>query len=819
WERQARDNAALTDRHKQAIHRAIFFQRPLKSQRGLVGRCSLERGRRRAPEACLEFQEFRYLQRVNDLEVRDVDGWRRLTAEERRRLTDALDVHEKLTFSQIRRLLGFRRPRGDRFLYEFNLEAGGESKLMGNQTAARLRSILGDRWDAMPPDRRKEFVDEIISFRDEQALVRRLQRAWDLDETMAGQVVDVPLPSNFASFSRKALRRLLPRLHAGERLQTAIKNEYGPRETHTVYDRLPPVREAMSELRNPVVCRALTELRRVVNAIVARYGKPQAIRVELARDLKMSRERRKQRWKQMRENERKRDAAKERVIRELGIQQPRNTHILKVILAEECNWECPYTGRTISMEALIGSHPQFDIEHIIPFSRSLDDSIVNKTLCYHEENRERKRGRTPWEAYGGDEQRWHEILSRVGRFQGPLAKRKFELFALTEVTDEFVNRQLSDTRYITRAAVEYLGLLYGGVIDESGKRRVQTTTGPVTSQMARAWGLGRILGPGSGKNRDDHRHHAVDAIVIALTDAAVIQRYSRASQQSESRLGRIQVELPEPWPDFVQSVQRAIDCIVVSHRAKRRLSGALHEETNYGIRNVLRPNGRVDQVVTVRKRLDQMSSEEVQRIIDPVVRQLVLEKLKAVTGRENADPKRVFAVPENLPHRTDRAGNVFPVRAARIQARRTVQPIGSPAKRRYVAPGSNSHMEIVAELDTQGRELRWEGHIVSRLEAYARYRAGEPVVKRDHGPNKRFLFSLRPTEMVEMNYQGQRNIFKVEAISSRQLEFVLHSDARPSSVRRKQSGQRVRLSPDRLRSARARKVVVDPLGKILPAND
>ena len=112
--------------------------------------------------------------------------------------------------------------------------------------------------------------------------------------------------------------------------------------------------------------------------------------------------------------------------------------ILKVRLAEECNWECPYTGKSISHGRLwSGQHAQFDIEHIIPFSRSLDNSFLNKTLCYHEENRNVKQNRTPYEAYSGDETKWQEILGRVKRFRGQAGYAKLRKFQQKELGRRF----------------------------------------------------------------------------------------------------------------------------------------------------------------------------------------------------------------------------------------------------------------------------------------------------------------------------------------------------------------------------------------------
>ena len=286
---------------------------------------------------------------------------------------------------------------------------------------------------------------------------------------------------------------------------------------------------------------------------------------------------------QMRQNEKARENAKRKILDKLGIENARPGDILKVLLAEECNWECPYTGKTICMETLLGPHPQFDIEHIIPFSRSLDNSFINKTLCDIEENRDVKQNRTPYEAYASNESKWHEISSRVKRFRGSAAHAKLRKFQQKELDEDFAARMLQDTRYMSRLATEYLGLLYGGPIDADGCRRVQVSTGRMTAYLRDEWGLNAILADGDDdeKNRADHRHHAVDAIVIALTDAGTVELLSRSAAIAEERGHRLFAPVEKPWPSFLDDVRRSVDAINISYRVNRRVSGALHEETNY----------------------------------------------------------------------------------------------------------------------------------------------------------------------------------------------------------------------------------------------
>lgn len=818
WDSQASHHKALTNTLKQRLHRAIFFQRPLKSQKGLVGKCDLESGCRRAPIASLDAQRFRYLQKVNDLEIIAPDGQVLLLSDQQRAtLTQALETKGDMTFGAIRTLLGLKKPKGAEHGYTFNLETGGEKGLLGNRTAEKLAKVLGDRWTGMADNDRQRLVEELVAFEKEDALARRLQKAWGFDSALASQLAALTFEPGYSALSHRAIRKLLPRLQAGVRLNAARKDLYADRLAEkTIYEALPPVLKAVPSLRNPVVCRALTELRKVVNALVRQYGKPSLVRIELARDMKRGREARKRATDQMRQQEKSRLTAKKRILAETNIHEPSPGDILKVLLAEECNWECPYTGKPISMGTLVGRSPQFDIEHIIPFSRSLDNSFLNKTLCYHEENRNIKQNRTPWETYASSPDRWREILHRVRRFRGDGAEAKLRRFQMQEIPEDFAARQLNDTRYISRLAADYVGLLFGGRIDDKSRLRVQVSAGRTTAYLRDEWNLNSILSDGGSKDRSDHRHHAVDAVVIALTDPGSVQLLSRAAASAEEMGRRLFIPIEPPWKGFLDEVRRAIDGIHVSYRVDRRVSGALHEESFYSQPYLAVEKGKPVEYRHVRKPLARMSAGEVEAIVDGAVRECVKAKLEQLGG----DPQKAFADLANHPYRTTHDGRLIPVHKARIRRNVAVIPAGRDDRRRYVAPGSNHHIEIVAILDEQGHDQAWEGILVNLFEATRRAYSGEPVIRRNHGPGKEFRFSLAGGEYVEMEHEpGRRQLYRVTVITNGQIEFRLHTDARPITLLKKTVGARIRRSLGKLLEVKARKVVIDPLGNILPAHD
>lgn len=811
----------LTVQNEARLRKAIFFQRPLKPQTGLIGRCPLEtltikdaNGNRkviypfrRAPLASLEAQRIRYLQRINDLEIIEPDGRiRPLTPEEREKLCQLAETKEKITFANIKQALKLSKKAGE---WKFNLESGGETKLPGNTTACRIREILGPAWGKLTEEKQKQLVDTLIGYISPEALARHLETVWKFDPKTAEKLANVELEEGYHSFSRRAIRRLLPLLKAGERLNAAIKNIYGsaPGATAQVrqYSLLPPVRQVMPTIRNPLLVRALTELRKVINALIRKYGPPTLIRVELARDLKRTRKDREQFAKRMREQEQRREQAREQIKSLLG-REPTRADIEKYLLAEECDRTCPYTGKKFTLEALLGDHPQFDVEHIWPLDRSLDDSFANKTLCYHEENRHVKKGRTPFEAYGSNPQRWQEILQRVKKFTGPYAREKLRRFQAEEIPADWPQRHLNDTRWISRAAADYLGCLYGGRVDPSGKQRIFTVTGGLTALLRRAWDLNAILGGGVEKERDDHRQHAIDAVVIALTDAGLVQRFSHQAGRLRRVSGRLAPQLDPPWDNFLDDVRQKVERIIVSWRPSRRLSGPLHDQTNYAPPNA-------EGQTKVRKRLEELSKEMVEAIVDPRIKELVKQKLN---GR---DPKKVFSSPENLPRIIGKDGREFVVKSVRIWVSNQVIPVGKGHRTRYVVPGNNHHIEIYAVLDANGNEKTWQGKVVSLYEAVQRKKRGEPVICRDHGPNTKFKFSLFKGDYVEwVTEQGQQQLLRVIGISHNNLEFRLPHDARTITLIRREK-DRIIATYARLFQRHARKVQVTPLGEILPAND
>ena len=765
WASQARFYPeTLTAELRAAVWSAIFRQRPLKSQKGRIGRCEFEKTARRVEKGVPAFQEYRIWQRVLDLRLYDSpeapETARSLTPEEQDKVAAFLGERESATFNQLRKTLGIKdKPDKDdkkATLWRFNFEVDGdgESKLLGNRTRTKIVAVLKKHKAEKSGEEIDEIAREILLFENEEALARRLRKMFpEFDETTAEELSEVSLETPRANVSRRAAEKLTAAMKEKRLPLQTVRQELYPNERNqTVFDFLPPVFDALGDPRNPVVLRALTELRAVVNEAIRRWGKPALIRVELARDLKHSRKERERIFK----NNKKRQAEREQAQEEIKAfyqrngrpaQEPKPFEILKWRLWKECDGVCPYTGKPIPPELLLSDESPIDVEHIIPLSRSLDDSFANKTLCWAEENREEKRNQTPFECYSAKPQ-WREILDRVRRFQSDMRQEKLKRFLQEKIDEEPSKRMLNDTRYISRLATKYLGALYGTVdgyepsaTDEKGKRRIQVSTGGATAWLRKKWKFPK-------KNRDDLRHHAVDALIVALIGPKEVQMLSKAEQAAsdERQKARRQAEptanargsqhyeiAPPPTATgepFLNVVARAVDRIVVSHRVDRKLSGSLHDETNYGAEA---SEGRRK----IRKPLTEFkSAAQIDAIIDPAIRKLVSKKWE-----ENGGDAKKFA--SNPPFMEARDGRLIPIKKARYWKTNTTVAVGRfkleqqvgraldekkeedrklLRRLRYVETANNSHIEVYAVLDENGVEQEWRSKVVSTFEAYERKR-------------------------------------------------------------------------------------------------
>ncbi len=810
WEAQAGHHPALlTPEARRRIESLIFFQRPLRPPGpGLVGRCELEPRLPRCPRADRRAQRFRLYQEVNNLRVivPGEGGERPLTAEERAQVLKELRAKKECAFDTLARRL-FPQSENVRF----NLARGERKKLKGLPTDAALAhpKHVGPAWHKVEEELKDRIVAAIID--DEEPRLRYLLAKAGLDPERAPQLLEnTPLEDGYSSYSLHAIKRLLPHLEAG--LPLSSRDPSVPGALRAAGYLMPWEHAAQRQellppppfLTNPLVRQALHEVRKVVNAVlrelVCRSNHTLArIHIELAREVRGTAKQRAARTKEMRERERQRARAAER-IREEGLHPTRDA-ITRYLLWAEQDGVCAYSGRPISLAQLLGG--EVDVDHILPYSRSLDNSLMNQVVAFCGENAA-KGDRTPHEWLAAiDPDRYAQVLQRARRLPYP----KYRRFLQREVElDDFFARQFVDTTYITTQVQRYVQCLGADVVCSKGQHtaelRWQWGLDTVLSELpdSPAWQAAADLPPGE-KNRADHRHHAVDAVVIALTTRSRLQQLAALRRAGgTAATGEI---LSEPWPNFRATVRAAIAGIHVSHRPRHRVSGALHEETLYG------PTDTPGQFV-VRKPLTKLSLSEVDRIRDPAIRRLVTRRLREFKlepgrGQDKPVPAEVWKEPLCLP-------SGIPVRRVRVLKRdQTIVPIrGGTA---FVKSGAVHHVEIFEV--PKGRKTARQGRFVSLLEAHRRLRAREPIVQRTwpERPDARFVGSLAPGDTVLATTDGRERLCVVNTLVStvNKIGLVPAEDARPSRGRQ--------LFLFTLNTLHAAKVTVDPLGRIRRAGD
>ncbi|AKJ65240.1 type II CRISPR RNA-guided endonuclease Cas9 [Kiritimatiella glycovorans] len=805
WEKQQSFYPhVLTDDLYKRVKEALFYQRPLKSQAHLLGQCELEPGRKRAPFALLMAQEFRLLQSLNHLRVVSSTGDERLlTDEERKQALALLRSRGNQKFTTLRKVLNLRGTK-------FNLERGGEKTIQGNNTAAALGNLFGEAWDHFSSEQKNQIVEDRLTIGDTDALIRRMKKTWGLDSVTAEMFSETELEDGYCGFSRKALEKLLPLLERGHALMEAVQAAYPDYQKNLPRtDTLPP----LENLRNPIVQRTLSELRRVVNAIIKEYGKSDKIRIELARDMKQTAKNREKSWDRMRVRERQRKEAAKKILEETGNPAPRRHEIEKVLLAEECNWECPYTGKRICMNTLLGDAPQFDIEHIIPFSRSFDNSFSNKTLCDVNYNRNVKGNKTPYES--ASETEHEEMVCRVKRFTGDYKEIKLDRFNTRETDsradfiEEFSTSQLNDTRYASRLAGEYLGKLYGS----EWRKHIQIAKGGTTKYLRDAWDLNRILSDGGTKSRDDHRHHAVDAVVVALTTPQTVKALSDANQRAPEHRRYAFSDMPLPWETFRQDVEQAINSITVSHKVCRKANGQLHKETFYGL---IKDRKTGDTRTVLRKPLHELTDKEIKRaeIVDSSIRKLIEQKLKDL----DQPPKTAFKDRNNHPFIIDKNGNKRFIHKVRVY--QDAKPV-KIAENRHVKLGGNHHLEIFEVIDKKGNPT-WKCEVISLFDTRQRVKEKRPVIVRQDQNGNPLKFSLSIGEAVQLDWNGGRETAVVQKMSKtpNTVEYVFrkHNDARKAADIPYKETITVK-SDSALFASNLQKIVITPTGLIRRAND
>lgn len=703
-EREARDifaaqrrfgNPVATEALEDDFGRAAFFQRPLQDSEHLVRSCPFERSEKRTTRRSYAFEMFRLLSKLATISLSAGGDQFRLTAEQIGRVAADFGESKSITYKTVRRLLDL--DSRTRFV-------GVSEKDEKNDVAARhgkaaegtyaLRNIVGPSgWRMLMHNPvLRDRIAEVLTFREAPERVRAGLVEAGLEEPLLAAVMQGWAEGAFGQFSKaghisaKMARNLLPHLARGL-VYSAACEEAG-------YDHAARPETSLEDVRNPVARKAVCEMMKQVRAVIQKYGLPDAIHVELARDIGKSAEERDEITKGIENRNKQREKVRNELAELLG-RSVNGEELLRYELWKEQNGRCLYTDEEIEVPWLSSGDNRVQVDHILPWSRFGDDSFMNKTLCMAGAN-QRKGGRTPWEWFEAERDDWERFVRCVegckemkGRKKGGFYLRK----NAKEVEEAFRNRNLGDTRYATRLVADMLKRLY----PDDGKRHVYARPGQLTAKLRRAWGLESLKKDPDGKRVEDDRHHALDAIVIAATTESMLNKLTKAAQDAERQglpRGFDFDDVPEPGEGFREGVKDVVGKVFVSRAERHRARGEAHAAT---IKRMVEIDGA--PVVFERKAVEKLTPADLESIPVPVPYGRIADPGKL--RDELVETLRVWIAagkPKNDPPRSPKGDVIHKVRVA-AKDKVAVSVRGGTADR-----GEMARVDVFAKADKNGKK-------------------------------------------------------------------------------------------------------------------
>jgi CRISPR-associated endonuclease Csn1 len=706
----------------------------------MLGKCTFEKSEFRAPKASFTAERHVWLTRLNNLRV-VVDGISRPLSQPEHQLVLNLPYQsgEKFTYKNLRTALAKAGlPESFRFgglsypsvkQTEEQKTKNPEDQILVKLSAwhelrlAMNKTELKDAWQQISVsalEGQPEMLDQIgwilSVYKEDEEVKAELEK---LNLPQAAQIIPVFLGIRFDKFhalSLKALRRVVPLMESGLRYDEAVAQipEYGhhsqlvkPEDAKSRY--LPPFyqgrdkrgtmvfREDIDIPRNPVVLRALNQARKVVNALIKQHGSPLAVHIEMARDLSRPLDERREVKKLQDEFKDRNQKARDDFETQFN-RKPSGKDFEKWMLYREQGGQCAYSLQPLAASgdcSEIFLEGKTQIDHVLPYSRSYDDSKNNKVLVLTREN-QNKGNRTAFEyltsfAAGEGGERWRNFVAWVNQNKAYRAAKRNRLLRKNYGAEEangFKDRNLNDTRYICRFFKNYVeqNLQLSAKLDGQTNRRCVVVSGQLTAFLRARWGLLKI-------REESDRHHALDAAVVAACSHSMVKAladYSRLKEVEFLKEGfpdpetgeilnpaaydRGSRRFPEPWPHFRHELEarlktdnlaalredmqrlgtyseadlHALHTLFVSRAPQRRNGGAVHKDTIYAQPEHLKAQGGVLQKVP----LSSLTLKDLDKLADPrrnaKLYAAIRERLEAHGGKADKafGPDKPFYKPD-----------------------------------------------------------------------------------------------------------------------------------------------------------------------------
>lgn len=761
----------------------------------MVGRCTLEPDEPRAAKATYSFEYFTLLQKINHIRILQAMESRPLTSAERGALLTLAHRSPEVNFAQIRKTLAL--PEGTRFngvrYAHAKTEEEAEKKEKLNclrayhQIRKALDAVKKGHITMLSVAQRNAIGTAFSMYKNEEKLTEQLQDA-GLERTEIEALLKIPGFSGFGHLSVMACDKIIPYLEQGMNYDAACTaagyafRGHDRAEKSFTLPASPAEAPELEDITSPVVRRAVSQTIKVVNALIHEMGcSPSYINIELARELSKDFAERNEMDKSMKENA----AQNERLMQELRdtyhLVSPTGQDLVKYRLWREQDGRCAYSLQAIQAEHLFDAG-YTDIDHIVPYSQSFDDTRANKVLVLSAENRQ-KGNRLPLQYLKGARRDafivWVNSQYRTNyRKRRNLLKEK-----LTEEDGGFRQRNLQDTQHMAVFLLNYIrDHLQFSQFPAERRQRVTAVSGAVTAHMRKRWGLTKV-------RADGDLHHAMDAAVIACTTQGMIQQISRFYGHIESEYEQLtdgsgsvnsktKQHFPAPWPHFrdelalrlapvpdAEVLRRLnplfytvcdpalVKPVFVSRMPRHKVTGPAHKETIRSAKYLQ------EGIVTAKQPLTALKLDAEGEIADyfcPSSDTLLYNALKERLAQFGGKADKAFAEPFYKPKSDGSRGPL--VRKVKLVKKSTLNvPVREGAGVAdndtmvridvFNVPGDGYYWVPIYVADTLKKEL--PNRAVVHSKPYAEWKEME---------EENFLFSLYPGDLIKVTARKENGI-------------------------------------------------------------
>ena len=750
----------------------LFFQRPLKSQKHSVGNCVYERQKTRCCVSALIYQELEAWKWAKSIKVNSQP----LATKDVIKVVNFFLSHHRFVFSDIKKILDLKESKG------FNYKDG--DKIKGSFIHAEMskKKYFGSYWFSMDDKNKEDIFHALYFFTSRQRLKEYAIEKLNFSASVAEQFANIHIDKNYALISKKACRNILYFLKQGFAYRTAVylagirnalKNQWNELDqdqqgevislairlhvdtpssklvlvlkerfkselgidqfdTRRLYGLAQPNTERgkqkylpvgknndrkIDQIKNALLVQSIFELRKVVNGLIKDYGPLEHICCELSVDLKINRMQRylfKVDQKRVKKNEER----YMQILMDRGLDLiPKN--FLKYYLWEECKQTCPYTGNAIGIDQLYTDEIQ--IVYIHPWSRSMSDSRLNKTLCITE-LADQLNERTPYEFFTetGYED-WDDVKKRSAKLFSsthyhPSSYTKFKRFVKKYNQRDVLKKQLNDPHQSSRVVNELLL----EVCDS-----IAVVPGNTTQHFIDEWLLMNVLTDNS--SHKDYRGNILRAYVNAVFN---LEHIEHLAERNKYKRQQSKVKFLRPYDGYFEDLKQKIHQVFISHKqslnvvssrsrwylsddVRRRAKvdatrGSLHKETYYGKRTA---PPLMKEGLHVRKPLRMIKTlTQVGKIVDPEIRKIIEKHVKENAPKMSIFPTSLFfeMQDENFPipkvHLPNKKGDPVPIYSVRIRESMSKPIQIKKGKNCYVVSRNNHHISVYESAEGELKE-------------------------------------------------------------------------------------------------------------------